>query len=59
MINYSYRKKDITMGETTQSEQDKLIAQLLERVAGLENALLKLNEMYNKHIAGLHVQRIG
>lgn len=31
------------------------IVKLEERMAGLEKAYVQLNEMYNKHIAGLHV----
>jgi hypothetical protein len=40
------------------NELAKKVAQLEERMAGLEKAHVQLNETYNKHIAGLHVQRI-
>ena len=39
--------------------QAEAIKALEARLSSIEEAYIKLNQTYNNHIAGLHVQRIG
>jgi len=45
--------------EDTVARLVKKIVELEERIKGMEQAYASLNNTYNNHISGLHVQRIG